>query len=57
MIFGSRTCAGAPMDGEMKLVVALTIYACLVLALGFVLARTAPVDLHEDDLGDEEDCR
>lgn len=41
----------------MKLVVALTIYACLVLALGFVLARTAPVDLHEDDLGDEEDCR
>ena len=57
MISGSRTPAGAPMAGEMKLVVALTIYAGLVLALGFVLARTAPVELHEDDLGDEEGSR
>ncbi len=38
----------------MKLLVALTIYAGLVLALGFVLARTAPLDLCPDDPDDEE---
>jgi hypothetical protein len=38
----------------MKLVLALTLYACLVLALGFVLAHTTPVDLGPDELGDDE---